>query len=356
MIFRQLFDADSCSYTYLLAGESGGQALLIDPVRERIEQYLRLLDELGLRLVKAVDTHLHFDHASALGALRDRTRCITVAGARSQADVVSMRVEDGDRIGVEGVELRVLATPGHTPCSCCFAAADRVFTGDTLLIRGTGRTDLPGGDAAQQYHSLFGKLLALPPETLVYPGHDYRGESVSTIGEERAHNPRLRVRSAEEYAALMGALELEDPKRMDEVVPANRRIGADQGAGREWGLPPADAFGWLGRPDALFVDLREADERARSGAIPGSAHVAYQELEPLLAPGALLSRCAEGRRLLFYCAFGERSALAVAAARERGLGQSAHLIGGIDAWRRAGGPVVAAMPRAGARGASAPRS
>jgi rhodanese-related sulfurtransferase len=253
-----------------------------------------------------------------------------------------MRVEDGDRLEVDGVELRVLETPGHTECSCCFAAADRVFTGDTLLIRGTGRTDLPGGDPVAQYHSLFGKLLALPPETLVYPGHDYRGETVSTLAEERAHNPRLQARSAEAYAALMRSGARENPKRMDEVLPANRCVGADQGAGREWGLGPADAFGWLGRTDALFVDLREPGERARSGVIPGSAHVRYQELQPLLAPGGLLARCAEGRRLLFYCAFGERSALAVAAARERGIQGSGHLIGGVDAWRRASGPLVPA--------------
>jgi glyoxylase-like metal-dependent hydrolase (beta-lactamase superfamily II)/rhodanese-related sulfurtransferase len=341
MIFRQLFDPTSCSYSYLLAGHPGGEAILIDPVKERVDGYLRLLRELELRLVKAVDTHLHVDHVTALGALRDRTRCITVAGARSRADVVSMRVCEGDRVEVEGVRLEVLETPGHTDCSCSFRMEDRVFTGDTLLIRGTGRTDLEGGDARAQYASLFGKLLRLPDDTLVYPGHDYKGETVSTVGEERAHNPRLQLGDPEEYAALMSSLHLESPKLMDVAVPANRRIGADQGAGRDWGIPACEAFGWLGRTDGLFVDLRERAERERTGAIPGSAHVPYQELDRMLAPGTLLRRCAEGRRLLFYCAFGERSALAVAAARERGIAGTCHLLGGLEAWRRLSGPLEA---------------
>ncbi len=339
MICRQLFDATSCSFTYLLAGEPGGEALLIDPVCERVDQYLRLLGELRLRLVKAVDTHLHADHLSALPALRDRTRCITVAGIRSPADVVSMRVGEGDAIEVDGVRLEVLETPGHTDCSCSFRMADRVFTGDTLLIRGTGRTDLPGGDAFAQYDSLFGKLLRLPDETLVLPGHDYKGETVSTIGEERAHNPRLRAGCAREYAELMNAPCRGAPQRMAEALPANRRVAAPQGSGTEWGLPVAEAFGWLGRPDALFVDLREAGERERSGVIPGAVHVPYPQLEAMLAPCGLLRLSAEGRRVLFYCAFGERSALAVAMARERGLMEVGHVVGGIEAWRGQRGPL-----------------
>ena len=228
MIFRQLFDPVSCTYTYLLASRRGGEALIIDPVLERVDRYLQLIEELDLRLVKAVDTHLHADHITGLGALRDRTRCITVMGEQSGVDVVSMRVRDGETLEIEGITLGVIYTPGHTDDSYCFTLADRVFTGDTLLIRGTGRTDFQNGDPRAQYESIFHRLLRLPDETLVYPAHDYKGDTVSTIGEERAHNPRLQVRSVEEYVDLMNNLKLSNPKMMDVAVPANMRQGLNQ--------------------------------------------------------------------------------------------------------------------------------
>ena len=203
MIFRQIFDSVSSTYTYLLASRRGGEALIIDPVLDKVDRYIQLLQELDLKLVKAVDTHLHADHITGLGALRDRTRCITVMGERSRVDVVSMRVTEGDPIEIEGLTLNVLYTPGHTDDSYSFLMADRVFTGDTLLIRGTGRTDFQNGDAGAQYDSIFGKLLKLPDETLVYPAHDYKGDTVSTIAEERAFNPRLQVGSKQEYVELM---------------------------------------------------------------------------------------------------------------------------------------------------------
>src|ERR1700747_422973 len=218
MIFRQLFDSASGTYTYLLASRPGGEALIIDPVIEKVDRYLQLIRELDLKLVKAADTHLHADHITGLGALRDRTHCITVMGEQSQADVVSMRVAEGDRVEVEGVRLDVLYTPGHTDDSYSFLLPDRVFTGDTLLIRGTGRTDFQNGDPRAQYESLFGRLLKLPDETLVYPAHANKGDPVSTIGEERAHNPRLQVRSEEEYVELMNNLCLASPKMMDVAV------------------------------------------------------------------------------------------------------------------------------------------
>src|SRR5476651_2388532 len=182
MIFRQLFEQVSGTYSYLLASRPGGEALIIDPVLEKVDRYLRLMDELGLRLVKAVDTHLHADHITGLGALRDRTRCITVMGEQSQVDVVSMRIAEGDQLTIEGISLDVIYTPGHTDDSYSFRMADRVFTGDTLLIRGTGRTDFQNGDARAQFDSIFNKRLRLPDETLVFPAHDYKGETVSTIG------------------------------------------------------------------------------------------------------------------------------------------------------------------------------
>ena len=225
MIFRQLFEPVSCTYSYLIASRRGGEALIIDPVLEKVDRYLQLMRELDLRLVKAVDTHLHADHITGLGALRDRTQCITVMGEKSKVDVVSMRLSDGDKLTIEGLSLDVIYTPGHTDDSYSFVMPDRVFTGDTLLIRGTGRTDFQNGDPYAAYDSLFNKLLKLPDETLVYPAHDYKGWTVSTIGEEKRHNPRLQVKSADEYARMMRALKLPSPAQMDVAVPANLRCG-----------------------------------------------------------------------------------------------------------------------------------
>jgi sulfur dioxygenase len=225
MIFRQLFDRVSCTYTYLIADRRSGEACLIDPVLGQVDRYLKTLAELGLRLVKAIDTHLHADHITGAGTLRARTLCHTVMGEQSAAEVVSLRVRDGDRIAVGSLALRAIHTPGHTEDSYCFLLDGRVFTGDTLHIRGTGRTDFQNGNAAVQYESLFNRLLRLPEETLVYPGHDYKGDTVSTIGEERAFNPRLQVGSADEYVALMHGLGLPRPSMMDVAIPANLCLG-----------------------------------------------------------------------------------------------------------------------------------
>jgi glyoxylase-like metal-dependent hydrolase (beta-lactamase superfamily II)/rhodanese-related sulfurtransferase len=343
VIFRQLFDAASSTYSYLLAGRHGGEALIIDPVIDRVDRYLQLLRELDLKLVKAVDTHLHADHITGLGALRDRTHCITVMGERSRVDVVSMRVADGDRLQIEGVELEVLYTPGHTDDSYSFRMADRVFTGDTLLIRGTGRTDFQNGDARAQSQSIFGRLLSLPAETLVFPAHDYKGDTVSTIGEERRCNPRLQVKSVDEYVELMTNLKLANPKMMDVAVPANMRVGLpqEQVAQRGWAASAAEVLALLGRPDVVLIDLRERTERERHGSIAGSLHVPYPSLEESTRAGGVLHALATstGKRLLFYCAYGERSAMAVQAAQDAGLTACCHLQGGIAAWKAAGGPI-----------------
>jgi len=343
MIFRQLFDSASATYTYIIGSHPGGEALIIDPVIERVERYVQLLRELDLRLVKAVDTHVHADHVSALGVLRDRTKCMTVMGRQSGVDLVGMRVEDGDRIEIEDIAIDVIYTPGHTDDSYSFRLEDRVFTGDTLLIRGTGRTDFQNGDAHAAYDSLFNKLLTLPDETRVYPGHDYKGETMSTIGEERRFNPRLQVKSAAEYAALMDGLHLPNPKQMDVAVPANLHLGlkADDAVTRSGSLGGADAVAAHARGDALFIDLREAGERHRHGVIPGAIHVPYQRLEEALKPSGLLRPLA-GRvsgRIVFYCAYGERSALALKMIREAGIRNAYHLAGGIEAWLKAGGRI-----------------
>ena len=229
MLFRQLFDAESSTYSYLLAGRVGGEALLIDPVIEQLPAYLRLIEELDLKLAVALDTHTHADHVTALGALRDELSCVTRMGEQSRAECVSASFRDGETIAVDGVSLKALYTPGHTDDSYSFVAADRVFTGDALLIRGTGRTDFQNGDSYAAYKSLFDVLLQLPEETAVYPGHDYKGWTVSSIGEERRHNPRLQVANAQEYAQIMSALDLPRPEMMDVAVPANRRCGRTPG-------------------------------------------------------------------------------------------------------------------------------
>jgi sulfur dioxygenase len=226
MLFRQLYEQESSTYTYLLAARKGGEALLIDPIKDQVAMYLRLIKELDLRLVVAIDTHVHADHVTALGDLREATSCTTIMGAETKVGCVSRKVGDGELIELDGLELRSLYTPGHTDDSYSFVMHDRVFTGDTLLIRGTGRTDFQNGAPRAQYESLFGKLLQLPDETLVYPAHDYKGWTVSTIGEEKANNPRLAVRSEEEYVELMRNLKLPNPRLMDVAVPANLACGA----------------------------------------------------------------------------------------------------------------------------------
>ena len=221
MIFRQSFDRLSSTYTYLIASRKGGEALIIDPVLDKTDQYIKLLEELDLRLVKVIDTHIHADHISGIAELRDRTKCVTLMGEHAPADVVSMHVKDNEKVKIEGIELTALYTPGHTDDSYSFLMNDRVFTGDTLLIKGTGRTDFQNGNPYDQYDSLFERLLKLPEKTFIYPAHDYKGESVSTIGEEKKFNPRLQVSSAQEYALIMNNLNLANPKMMDIAVPAN---------------------------------------------------------------------------------------------------------------------------------------
>jgi sulfur dioxygenase len=225
VIFRQLFDHNSSTYTYLLGSRAGGEALLIDPVLEHVDEYVELVTQLDLRLVLALDTHVHADHITALGSLRDRVGCPTMMGERSKANCVSVRVRDNETLDIDGVKLTGFFTPGHTDDSFSFVMRDRVFTGDTLLIRGTGRTDFQNGDPYAAYDSLFNRLLKLPNETLVYPAHDYKGQTVSTIAEERRWNPRLQVGCADEYAAIMRALHLPDPKLMDIAVTANLACG-----------------------------------------------------------------------------------------------------------------------------------
>tara|TARA_B100000287_G_C20358885_1_gene672936 strand:- start:3 stop:701 length:699 start_codon:yes stop_codon:yes gene_type:complete len=223
MIFKQLFDNKSSTYTYIISSGKGREALIIDPVIEDTSQYLKLLKELDLKLVKVIDTHIHADHISGLNELSMQTSCSKIMGEQSKSEVLDIRVKDEEKIKIENIELKSIYTPGHTDCSYSFFMKDRVFTGDTLLINGTGRTDFQNGNPHDAYDSLFKKILKLPEKTLVYPAHDYNGKTHSTIENEKNNNPRLQVKSAQEYAEIMSNLKLSHPKMMDVAVPANKK-------------------------------------------------------------------------------------------------------------------------------------
>lgn len=232
MIFRQLFDPESSTYSYLLGDEDTRQAILIDSVLGSTDQTLMLLEQLDLRLSVALDTHTHADHITGLGALRDRTGCITMMGEQAVASCLTANFKDGDQITAGNIKLEVIYSPGHTDDSYSFYLPNEtggmLFSGDTLLIRGTGRTDFQNGDARQQYNSLFNRLLKLQDSCTVHPGHDYRGWALSTIGEEKRYNPRLQIANQGEYVDLMDSLDLPSPKLMDVAVPANQACGDPQ--------------------------------------------------------------------------------------------------------------------------------
>ena len=221
MIFEQLFDNKSSTYTYIISSGKGREALIIDPVIEHSDEYIKILKNLELKLVKVIDTHIHADHITGLNELNKRTNCIRIMGEKSKSEVVDLKIKDDEKINVEKIELKAIYTPGHTDCSYSYLMNDRVFTGDTLLINGTGRTDFQNGSSEDAYDSLFNKLLKLPKETLVYPAHDYNGKKYSTIENEKNNNPRLQVSSKEQYAEIMNNLKLANPKMMDVAVPAN---------------------------------------------------------------------------------------------------------------------------------------
>ena len=221
MIFEQLFDTKSSTFTYVISSGKGREALIIDPVIEHTDEYLKILEKLKLKLVKVIDTHIHADHITALNELNKRTSCVRIMGENSKSEVIDLKIKDNEKINIENIELKAMYTPGHTDCSYSYLMNDRVFTGDTLLINGTGRTDFQNGSSYDAYESLFNKLLKLPEKTLVYPAHDYNGKKFSTIEKERNNNPRLQVKSKQEYADIMENLNLSNPKMMDVAVPAN---------------------------------------------------------------------------------------------------------------------------------------
>ena len=225
MLVRQLFDAQTFTFTYIVADNFGSEAIIIDPVDSKVEQYMKLLKELNLKLKYVFDTHVHADHITAAGKLRELTDCITLLGDGTNAECVSKVVKDGEKIQVGSLEFTVLETPGHTQDSYCLYTPTMVFTGDTLFVRGTGRTDFQAGNPVDQYNSIVNKLFSLPEETIVYPGHDYNGNTRSSIWEEKNFNPRLAGKSVAEFKEIMDNLNLPNPKLMDVAVPANLACG-----------------------------------------------------------------------------------------------------------------------------------
>ena len=227
MIFKQVFDSKSSTYTYLIASAKGREAVIIDPVIENVAQYINLLNELNLKLVKVIDTHIHADHVTGASKLQKITDCTTLMGEHTPADTVDIKVKDGEIIDIDNLKIKSLYTPGHTSDSYSFLLDNYLFTGDTLLINGTGRTDFQNGSSKDAYNSLFNNLLKLPDETLVYPGHDYNGKFSSTIGNEKKFNPRLQVKSVDEYVDIMSKLNLARPKLIERNVSRNIQLGAN---------------------------------------------------------------------------------------------------------------------------------
>ena len=227
MIFKQVFDTNTSTYTYLIASAKGREALIIDPVLENVEDYISLLKELDLKLVKVIDTHIHADHITGASKLKQATNCTTIMGEHTPADTVEIKVKDSEIIDIDNLKIRSMYTPGHTSDSYSFLLDNYLFTGDTLLINGTGRTDFQNGSSKDAYNSLFNNLLKLPEETLVYPGHDYNGKFSSTIGNEKKFNPRLQVKSIDEYVDIMSKLNLTKPKMIETNVSRNIKLGAN---------------------------------------------------------------------------------------------------------------------------------
>jgi glyoxylase-like metal-dependent hydrolase (beta-lactamase superfamily II) len=225
MIFKQLFDTKSSTYTYLISSGDGREALIIDPVLENVNEYISILKELDLRLVKVIDTHIHADHVTGASKLKDITKCSTIMGNHTPADSVEIKVKDDEYINLDNLKIRAMYTPGHTSDSYSFLMDNYLFSGDTLLINGTGRTDFQNGNAKDSYNSIFNKLLKLPEETLLYPAHDYKGKKVSTIGKEKKQNPRLQVSSVNEYIEIMNNLDLKKPTELETNVAKNKNLG-----------------------------------------------------------------------------------------------------------------------------------
>ena len=332
MLFRQFFDITSSTYTYLIANKKGAEACIIDPVLENVPNYLKTIQDLDLKLVKVIDTHVHADHVSGISKLRDKTQCITCMGkSQNASEIVSMEVNDNEKFKIGDLELRALFTPGHTDDSYCFLLDDKIFTGDTLLIGGTGRTDFQNGNAEDQYNSLFNVILKFDDRILVYPAHDYKGETVSTIGFERKTNPRLQVKSKQEYVDLMNSLNLPNPKLMDIAVPKNKKHGVPLEIQMQFnGINVQQLKTMMNQKKVKLIDVREDFEIQRDGLIEKSIQVPYTQIENFFQ-NIELSQSTD--QFVLYCHSGQRTYLALQKLKNSNIH---HLVGGILNWIEAG--------------------
>ena len=332
MLFRQFFDKTSFTYTYLIAHKKGAEACIIDPVLEHVENYLKAIKDLDLKLVKVIDTHVHADHVSGISKLRDKTQCITCMGkSQNASEIVSMEVSDNEKLKIGDLELRALFTPGHTDDSYCFLLNNKIFTGDTLLIGGTGRTDFQNGNAEDQYNSLFNVVLKLDNRILVYPAHDYKGETVSTIGFERKTNPRLQVKSKQKYMDLMNSLNLPNPKLMDIAVPKNKKHGVPLEIQMQSnGINVQQLKTMIDQKVIKLIDVRENFEIQRDGSIENSIQVPYTQIENFFQ-NIELSQSTD--KFVLYCHSGQRTYLALQKLKNSNI---YHLAGGILNWIEAG--------------------
>jgi len=332
MLFRQFFDTTSSTYTYLIANKKGAEACIIDPVLENVPNYLKTIQDLDLKLVKVIDTHVHADHVSGISKLRDKTQCITCMGkSQNASEIVSMEVNDNEKFKIGDLELRALFTPGHTDDSYCFLLDDKIFTGDTLLIGGTGRTDFQNGNAEDQYNSLFNVILKFDDRILVYPAHDYKGETVSTIGFERKTNPRLQVKSKQEYVDLMNSLNLPNPKLMDIAVPKNKKHGVPLEIQMQFnGINVQQLKTMMNQKKVKLIDVREDFEIQRDGLIEKSIQVPYTQIENFFQ-NIELSQSTD--QFVLYCHSGQRTYLALQKLKNSNI---YHLAGGILNWIEAG--------------------
>jgi glyoxylase-like metal-dependent hydrolase (beta-lactamase superfamily II)/rhodanese-related sulfurtransferase len=332
MLLRQLFDHETSTYTYLLADEHSGDALLIDPVLEQAERDLILIRELGLTLRYSLDTHVHADHVTASGTLRERTQCRTVSAVGGAA-CADLHVRGGDSLTLGSLRIEVLPTPGHTDDSVSYRVGDHVFTGDALLVRGTGRTDFQNGNPSVLYDSITKTLFALPDDTQVWPGHDYKGHAMSTIGEERRLNPRLAGKTREDFVDIMNNLGLPPPKNLERAVPANRACGVgllnqEKPAPRVIDVDPAQIAALL--PNVRVIDVREPEEF--TGEL---GHLDAAELVPLASLEDRASDWDKQQPLLVVCRSGRRSLAAAENLLTLGFERVMNLRGGMLAVRAA---------------------
>lgn len=333
VIFQQLFDAATWTYTYLLADPETKDAVLIDTVIENVERDLKLIDELGLNLRYVLDTHIHADHVTGAGKIRSsRSGLKTAVPKKANVPCADLQLQEGDEIRFGRFTIQVLETPGHTDASVSFVCENMLFSGDALLIRGTGRTDFQSGSASDLYDSITKKLFALPDETILYPAHDYKGFTSSTIAAEKQHNPRAGGgRSKEEFKKIMSELKLAYPKKIDEALPANQAcgsVGQSKSAAAYATLSSAEANANL--DEMLIVDVRGPDEyHGELGHIPGSHQIT---LGPDLKQ--FLDGYDRNEKMFFVCRSGQRSADAAKLALDMGFHQAAHLEGGMISWNQ----------------------